>query len=87
MGQDYQKNVASLSRYWVTAASQIRIGDYMPQSWWGKTLMWGYMAGYFIYVAAAGIKAWPETSFTTWSNHLLAESTYATFWPVLIWFH
>ena len=55
----------------------------MPKSWWGKTLMWGYIAGYCIYVVAAAINAWPQMPLTTWANYVLVQSTYASFWPIL----
>ena len=56
----------------------------MPKSWWGKTLLWGYMAGYCIYVVAAAINAWPQMPFATWSNYVLWQATYASFWPILV---
>jgi len=42
----------------------------MPKSWSGKTLVWSYMAGYFIYVAAAGIKVPPQMLVTRVSGVL-----------------
>ena len=66
------------------AASQFARGASMPKSWWGKTLMWGYLAGYCIYVAAAAINAWPQMPFAAWSSHVLWQATYASFWPLLV---
>ena len=56
----------------------------MPKSWWGKTLMWGYIAGYFIDLGAAAIQTWPQMPFMAWASHMLVQSTYACFWPVLL---
>ena len=58
----------------------------MPKSWWGKILMWGYTAGYFIYLVPAAISAWPQMPFTTWLNYVLWQSTYACIWPILLLF-
>jgi hypothetical protein len=56
----------------------------MPKSWWGKTLIWGYTAGYCIYVIPSAITAWPQMPFLTWSNYVLWQSTYACVWPILV---
>ena len=58
----------------------------MPKSWWGKTLIWGYTAGYFIDVSAAAIHAWPQMAFTPWLSYVLAQSTYACIWPIVLVF-
>ena len=52
---------------------------------WGYTgLMWVYTAGYCVYLAVVGAKAWPHMTWWDWSVYVSWESIYALAWPILL---
>ena len=56
----------------------------MPTSWWGKLLLWVYMAGYCIRLSYVGYVAWPRMSFSDWQWYMGWQSLYEMAWPILL---
>jgi hypothetical protein len=51
----------------------------MPTSWWGKTIIVAYIIGYWVYVSAAAIDAWPLMGWFQWWNYVVWQACYAVF--------
>ena len=51
-------------------------------SWWGKTLCWGYAAGYWIYIVTVAVVLWREHSLFDWLSFVFVQAVVATFWPI-----
>ena len=73
-----------LSRGCFSSGAQDVKSWYMPESWWGKTLLWGYTAGYCIDLGATSFQAWPKMAFMPWLYYVTEQSTWACFWPISI---
>ncbi len=56
----------------------------MPNSRWGKAIVWGYAMGWWLYFAAAGVFAGPKLSFSDWQGYMGFQAFYAIFWPILV---
>jgi hypothetical protein len=56
----------------------------MPKTWWGKTIEWVYIGGYFLYLGAAGVSAWPHMTFSEWQYYMLFQAFYAIIWPIIL---
>ena len=56
----------------------------MPTTWWGKSLGVFYVGGYWLYVVAAAIYAWPTMGFSLWCGYVSFQFFYAAFWPILV---
>jgi hypothetical protein len=54
----------------------------MPTSWWGKTIVVVYIIGYWLYVSAAAIDAWPLMGWFQWWNYVVWQACYAVFWRI-----
>ena len=52
--------------------------------WTYTGLAWLYTGGYFIYLLASAIAAWPHMTFMNWRIYVSWESVYALFWPILL---
>ncbi len=58
----------------------------LPGTWWGKAALWTYVLGYFLYIIAAGISAWPHLTLYQWWNYMAFQGVYGIGWPIiLIW--
>lgn len=58
----------------------------MPRSWWGRTIVVIYVAGYWLRLAAIGIASWPLFSFGEWRGYMTWQMFYGLVWPVwLLW--
>ena len=57
----------------------------MPKSWWGKTILWTYVAGYWLYILFAALWSWSMISgFGAWRYYVSFQFLYALVWPVLL---
>jgi hypothetical protein len=56
----------------------------MPQTWWGKGIMFAYAAGWWVYLALAGYWAWPRMGFWDWQAYMGFQAAYALLWPVWV---
>lgn len=55
----------------------------MPKSWWGKIILWTYIAGYYLQIVVLGLWSWSLIpSFWLWQSMMAQQLYLALLWPL-----